>query len=167
MITWSFILNPFHNKTETKYYVLALWWFQICIWSCFIIKSFHSHGFQIKKLRPIYLYNGNVYTGKNIFWYQNWQNDISMVIYRWYIGLDNETKKQQTSTYSMHGTAASSIHQQIEIEYEQIKDNSINTSKCHFYFNGLVQDCGISIANVLEIVQSCTKSWIYRSKCWV
>ena len=30
------------------------------------------------------------------------------------------------------------------------------------YINGLVQDCGISIANALEILQSCNKPLIYR-----
>ena len=42
------------------------------------------------------------------------------------------------------------------------------------YINGLVQDCGISIANVLEMPQSSTKLWLYIPKelchvplrCW-
>ena len=31
------------------------------------------------------------------------------------------------------------------------------------YINGLVQDCSISIANAMEILQSCSKPSIYTS----
>ena len=30
-----------------------------------------------------------------------------------------------------------------------------------FHLNGLVQDCSNSIANALELLQSCTKPWIW------
>ena len=33
--------------------------------------------------------------------------------------------------------------------------------KPSIYINGLVQDCGNSIANTLELLQSCTKPMIY------
>ena len=36
---------------------------------------------------------------------------------------------------------------------------------CSPYFEGLVQDCSVSIANELEILQSCTKTWI-SSELW-
>ena len=36
---------------------------------------------------------------------------------------------------------------------------------CSPYFDGLMQHCSISIANALEILQSCTKTWI-SSELW-
>ena len=35
--------------------------------------------------------------------------------------------------------------------------------RCHYDTEGLVQDCSISIANVMEILQSCTKPLIWAS----
>ena len=35
---------------------------------------------------------------------------------------------------------------------------------CEQYIDGLVQDCSISSANALEILQSCTKTSIYSKK---
>ena len=37
-----------------------------------------------------------------------------------------------------------------------------NRIRANVYINGLVQDCSISIANALEILQSCTKLSIYN-----
>ena len=34
----------------------------------------------------------------------------------------------------------------------------------HIHFDGLVQDCSNSIANALELLQSCTKPSIYAFK---
>ena len=43
----------------------------------------------------------------------------------------------------------------------------LNTSTASLvYIYGSVQDCSISIANTLEILQSCTKPSIYRSQLW-
>ena len=39
------------------------------------------------------------------------------------------------------------------------KLNTADTPKINI--DGLVQDCSISIAKALEILQSCTKPWIY------
>ena len=35
------------------------------------------------------------------------------------------------------------------------------------YVDGLVQNCSISIANALEILQSCTKPWFVEFKTWI
>ena len=37
----------------------------------------------------------------------------------------------------------------------------IHSLKLNCYINGVVQDCSISIANALEILQSCTKPSIF------
>ena len=45
------------------------------------------------------------------------------------------------------------------IEHNDCNEMSVVFSKCHC--NGLVQDCSNSIANALELLQSCRKPWIY------
>ena len=40
----------------------------------------------------------------------------------------------------------------------------IMTEICKFCIDGLVQDCSISIANALEILQSCTKPFIWHHR---
>ena len=41
----------------------------------------------------------------------------------------------------------------------------IETGHIYFYNNGLVQDCSISIANAMEILQSCTKPLERKCPC--
>ena len=44
--------------------------------------------------------------------------------------------------------------------YEYVNVVNIQQFEMYSYIDGLVQDCSISIANGLEILQSCTKPWI-------
>ena len=45
------------------------------------------------------------------------------------------------------------------------EENEFRTTVVKVYIHGLEQDCSNSIANTLELLQSCTKPSIYSETC--
>ena len=78
--------------------------------------------------------------------YQNGPHIICIAIYvSHYVFVKQNMDHDPIGTFVFHGLVYTYIYMYI-----------------HIYIYGLVQDCSISIANALEILQSCTKPSIYN-----
>ena len=72
------------------------------------------------------------------------------------------TWKRTSNLFSKKGNTNLETHKR----GQKVKNvcNSLKKIVPHLHINGLEQDCGIHIANVMEISQSCTKPSIMRAK---
>ena len=106
----------------------------------------------IKMRWPSYLYNGNVYTGKTTSLYWNGTQGLFAIntLFHQYEESHWEREMSVLVSSSLHN---GNSHPQWEFPTDATRYLCINV---------LIQDCGISSANALEIPQSCAKTSIYQ-----
>ena len=78
----------------------------------------------------------------------------------------NRVSRRSTIRYGYPWQEGPSGRRRIEIDHTLSRNNPI-TPVGQYHIDGLVQDCSNSIANTLELLQSCTKPSICLSMSWL